>query len=82
MAEPVRVPLIISLSQRNFSDEKDGLTANIFYDKARNGVLLATKRPGLISYNTGSTVGNGIFSYGGILYIFRNDSFTPTEVTL
>lgn len=77
-----RVPLIVNLSQRDEGAAKDSMTNNVFYDKNTKGDTYATKRPGLDLYHTGTTEGNGIYVYNNILFIFKDNSYTPTQVAL
>lgn len=82
MGQVTRVPLVVTIAQRGADQDKDGLTNNVFYDTNARGTIYASKRPGITLYDTGDSNGNGIYVYNNILFIFRNDSFFPTEIAL
>jgi hypothetical protein len=80
MTETLRLPLVEGLENRLPDVSKDGLSANIFYDKANNGTTYATKRPGITTYISGSGQAQGIFdSFGWQLdAIWRQVIWTGT----
>lgn len=87
---PIRVPLVAGIERRSATEDKDELSVNVFYDVNKNvdktmyglhdvlNAYYATKRPGISVKQSGSGLGNGIFSYGTNLFIFQ--SYSPSTL--
>lgn len=61
MVDPIRIPLVEDMEPRLSGSAKDGLAANVFYDKSKSGQVYATKRPGITLNTAGSGLALGIY---------------------
>jgi hypothetical protein len=78
MAEPLRLPLLAPLLQRDATSDKDALATNVFYDSVED-TTYATKRPGIDTLISGLGEAQGIFFYDDTLFAFY-DTATVTPL--
>jgi hypothetical protein len=64
----IRIPLVEDIEARDSLSDKDALTVNANFDMSVEGNKYCVKRAGYKAEVSGSGVGQGIFTYGTVVY--------------
>ena len=64
----IRLPLIEDIESRDSTLSKDALIVNAYLEASKEGSKYCTKRAGLKSEVSGTGTGQGIFTYGTVVY--------------